>query len=92
VLTTLRASTSLVAVLLMAAAVLAGLQPGLASAVTVAIAALVVAAVVVCRAVAPGAAPLTSAGLRRRSPATGLIRQHDPAAAGRPRPRAPSLA
>jgi hypothetical protein len=92
VLTTLRASTTLVAVLLLAAAVLAGLQPGLASAVTAAVAALVIAAVAVCRAVAPAATPVTSAGLRRRSPATGLIRQHDPAAAGRPRPRAPSLA
>ncbi|MDQ1646294.1 MAG: hypothetical protein QOJ50_2478 [Cryptosporangiaceae bacterium] len=90
--TTLRASISLVVVLGMAAAVLAGLQPGLASAVTVAIAALVAAAVVVCRPVAPRAAPVTSAGLRRRSPGTGLIRQHDPAAAGRPRTRAPSPA
>jgi hypothetical protein len=92
VLTTLRASTTLVAVLLMAAAVLAGLQPGLASAVTAAVAAIVIAAVAICRVVAPAATPVTSAGLRRRSPATGLIRQHDPAAAGRPRPRAPSLA
>jgi hypothetical protein len=83
----------LAGVLPAAGAPLLGIQPGLASAVSIVLAVVVVAVVAACAATAaPQQVPVTSAMLRRRNPGARPLRQRDPDAAGRARPRAPSEA
>ncbi len=73
-----------------AAVELTGSLAGLASLATTAAAALLLAMVVAVLAV-PGAGPLAASAVRQRGERTVFLTLCDPAAAGRPRPRAPSV-
>jgi hypothetical protein len=80
-----------VAGLLLLAGALIGLQPGLATTVTLTLGALLVT-LLVSRTAPTSVAVLLPAGRRRpgRTARTPFLRQSDPDGAGRPRPRAPA--
>jgi hypothetical protein len=77
--------------LLVVAGVLVGTQPGLAATVTLTVAALCAALIAFRQLAIPSPVPAGSSALRRRARRTEVVRLHDPDAAGRPRPRAPSV-